>query len=208
MGHRKNRALVCDGERRLREWGAPVLGLPASAAVQVAVGGVRPQTLSSLQGAARATVRHPRARLHQHEITRNKNASQTRQAQRTRAEPAQAVSALSGQYAALVRSRTGSSDLRAEPTARASAGGGCAVAGRSSAQIVATTRWSPDEKSSEGDSILAMSSASNRRRSSLKRTATFAGALNVIQRSTVIVDRSCCARTKLRVRAARRSGFG
>jgi hypothetical protein len=48
MGHRKNRALVCDGERRLREWGAPVLGLPASAAVQVAVGGVRPQTLSSL----------------------------------------------------------------------------------------------------------------------------------------------------------------
>jgi L-aminopeptidase/D-esterase-like protein len=72
--------------------------------------------------------------------------------------------------------------------------------------MVETTLWSPDEKSRDGDSIFAMSSASNRRRSSLKRTATFAGALNVIHRSTVIVDRSCCASSRLNV-DVRREGW-
>jgi hypothetical protein len=74
--HRKNRAVVCDAVHGLRERRAPVLGLPAGAAVQVTVGGVGPQTRASLQRAARAAVRYARAQLHR-QIPIKSEATQT-----------------------------------------------------------------------------------------------------------------------------------
>ena len=119
--HRNNRAVVCDAVHGLRERGAPVLGLPAGAAVQVTVGGVGPQTRARLQRAARAAVRYARAQLHR----QRPNQRQRKRCGRRRAEPAarRPAATCCVELSASACSRTGSAALRAEPTAPPPAGG-------------------------------------------------------------------------------------